>query len=69
MNWIFEIYGSVYNAMLLQNRRPAASGPAAPAAASSPLLLHKLGQLSRKPLLQRFPPLIEDRRGLPRSAM
>jgi hypothetical protein len=44
MNWIFEIYGSAYNAMLLQNRRPAASHPAAPAVASMPLL-HMLGHL------------------------
>ncbi len=22
MNWIFEVYGNTYNAMLMQNRRP-----------------------------------------------
>jgi hypothetical protein len=44
MNWIFEIYGSAYNAMLLQNREQTTSGPAVPAAASLPLL-HMLGQL------------------------
>lgn len=31
MNWIFEIYGDTYNAMLMQQRRPmhapAADGP------------------------------------------
>jgi hypothetical protein len=48
MNWIFEVYGDTYNAMLMQRRtRPAV--PASDRATSASLqVLHAIGYLFGK---------------------
>ena len=40
MNWIFEVYGNTYNAMLMQNRRPCGNnlGTTTEASGSVPFL-------------------------------
>ncbi|MDP9137590.1 MAG: hypothetical protein M3N38_05370 [Pseudomonadota bacterium] len=48
MNWIFEVYGDTYNAMLMQGR-PLPTVPATDRAASGSLpVLHAIGYLFGK---------------------
>jgi hypothetical protein len=45
MNWIFEVYGNTYNAMLMQNRRPCGNLGATAEASGFMPLLSALGSL------------------------
>jgi hypothetical protein len=48
MNWIFEVYGDTYNAMLMQNRRRVALPASDGAAFNSMQVLHAIGYLFSK---------------------